>query len=198
MWLDELNTQFLISLGEPMATPQRSLVLKAQNLLLLALLSGLGLANSDHELVVWQTLSAADYTLVVERTVFNNLFTRQSETPQLIYCRRVRQLVANLKRNAPRLVQYDPSYLALASMDELGQGLPPAMERARVIAARRQLIKDMAEERVRLINSDYVGAHQCRACRGWKTTFYQMQTRSADEPMTVFVTCLQCGSRHRE
>lgn len=195
MWLDELNTQLQSNLGEPIPTVQRLLVLKAQHLLLLALLSGLGLTSTDHELVVWQSLSAEDYAVVMERTVFNTLL---SETPQLLYCRRVRQLVANLKRNAPRLLQYDPSYLALASMDELGQGLPPAMERAQVIAARRKFIKDMAEERVRLINSDYVGAYQCRACRGWKTTYYQMQTRSADEPMTIFVTCLQCGKRHKE
>jgi len=28
-----------------------------------------------------------------------------------------------------------------------------------------------------------------------KCTFYQLQTRSADEPMTTFVTCLTCGAR---
>ena len=28
-----------------------------------------------------------------------------------------------------------------------------------------------------------------------KCTYYQLQTRSADEPMTTFVTCLQCGCR---
>ena len=28
-----------------------------------------------------------------------------------------------------------------------------------------------------------------------KCTYYQLQTRSADEPMTTFVTCLNCGAR---
>ena len=28
-----------------------------------------------------------------------------------------------------------------------------------------------------------------------KCTYYQLQTRSADEPMTTFVTCITCGSR---
>ena len=28
-----------------------------------------------------------------------------------------------------------------------------------------------------------------------KCTYYQLQTRSADEPMTTFVTCLNCGCR---
>jgi len=35
----------------------------------------------------------------------------------------------------------------------------------------------------------------CRKCKGNQCTYYQMQTRSADEPMTTFVTCLLCSSR---
>ena len=36
---------------------------------------------------------------------------------------------------------------------------------------------------------------QCRKCKSRKCTYYQLQTRSADEPMTTFVTCITCGSR---
>ena len=35
----------------------------------------------------------------------------------------------------------------------------------------------------------------CRKCKSNKCTYYQMQTRSADEPMTTFVTCIECGQR---
>jgi transcription elongation factor S-II len=35
----------------------------------------------------------------------------------------------------------------------------------------------------------------CRKCRSKKCTYFQQQTRSADEPMTTFVTCLQCDAR---
>ena len=37
----------------------------------------------------------------------------------------------------------------------------------------------------------------CRKCKSNKTTYYQLQTRSADEPMTTFVTCLDCGNRFK-
>jgi transcription elongation factor S-II len=37
----------------------------------------------------------------------------------------------------------------------------------------------------------------CRKCKSKKCTYYQLQTRSADEPMTTFVTCLNCGQRWR-
>lgn len=35
----------------------------------------------------------------------------------------------------------------------------------------------------------------CRKCKSKKCNYYQMQTRSADEPMTTFVSCLECGHR---
>ena len=35
----------------------------------------------------------------------------------------------------------------------------------------------------------------CRKCKSNKCSYYQLQTRSADEPMTTFVTCVNCGNR---
>ena len=35
----------------------------------------------------------------------------------------------------------------------------------------------------------------CRKCKGNQCTYYQMQTRSADEPMTTFCNCILCGNR---
>ena len=33
----------------------------------------------------------------------------------------------------------------------------------------------------------------CKKCHKKNCTYYEMQTRSADEPATIFVTCLDCG-----
>lgn len=38
---------------------------------------------------------------------------------------------------------------------------------------------------------------KCRKCKARECTYYQLQTRSADEPMTTFVTCLNCGHNWR-
>jgi transcription elongation factor S-II len=35
----------------------------------------------------------------------------------------------------------------------------------------------------------------CYKCKKRKCTYYELQTRSADEPMTTFVSCLNCGNR---
>ncbi len=39
------------------------------------------------------------------------------------------------------------------------------------------------------------GMFRCNKCKSMKTTYYQMQTRSADEPMTTFVTCMNCNTK---
>jgi transcription elongation factor S-II len=37
--------------------------------------------------------------------------------------------------------------------------------------------------------------YTCRKCKSNKCSYYQLQTRSADEPMTTFITCISCGNR---
>lgn len=39
------------------------------------------------------------------------------------------------------------------------------------------------------------GIFKCAKCNQRKTTYYSRQLRSADEPMTNFITCLNCGNR---
>lgn len=39
------------------------------------------------------------------------------------------------------------------------------------------------------------GQFQCSKCKSHDTSYVQMQTRSADEPMTTFVHCQNCGNR---
>ena len=64
--------------------------------------------------------------------------------------------------------------------------------------------KDLIDEKYKrdrvLYEIDQGGAtddFKCSRCKQRKCTYYELQTRSADEPMTVFVTCLNCGKRWR-
>jgi len=60
----------------------------------------------------------------------------------------------------------------------------------------------MADRMRREIRKEYLakeiknqeGFFTCGRCKSNKTTYFQMQTRSADEPMTVFVSCFNCGN----
>jgi DNA-directed RNA polymerase subunit M/transcription elongation factor TFIIS/Pyruvate/2-oxoacid:ferredoxin oxidoreductase gamma subunit len=38
----------------------------------------------------------------------------------------------------------------------------------------------------------------CTRCHKRECTYYEMQTRSADEPMTIFITCLNCSKHWRQ
>ncbi|BAT22697.1 putative transcription elongation factor SII [Yellowstone lake phycodnavirus 3] len=76
--------------------------------------------------------------------------------------------------------------------------------------------RDLAMEARKAMEEDYNGLFKCGKCKSVKTTYYQMQTRSADEPMvrftlsyilamalltflslsqTTYVTCKGCGNR---
>jgi len=76
--------------------------------------------------------------------------------------------------------------------------------------------KDLAMEAAKAKDENYEGQFKCGKCKSTKTTYYQMQTRSADEPMvsslllffmlivirtntpaqqTTFVTCMNCNNR---
>ena len=39
---------------------------------------------------------------------------------------------------------------------------------------------------------------KCRKCNSRSCSYYEVQTRSADEPMTQFITCLSCSNRWRQ
>lgn len=66
----------------------------------------------------------------------------------------------------------------------------PVFERVAYKALRKQITVDA--------DKAPDGMFQCGKCKSKKTTFYQMQTRSADEPMTCFIQCIACGSRWRQ
>ena len=39
---------------------------------------------------------------------------------------------------------------------------------------------------------------RCSRCQKKMTTYYEMQTRSADEPMTIFINCMNCGKQWKQ
>ena len=42
------------------------------------------------------------------------------------------------------------------------------------------------------------GIFKCPKCKQHSTTYYSLQTRSADEPMTNYITCMSCEYRWKE
>lgn len=59
----------------------------------------------------------------------------------------------------------------------------------------RKMLRDKSKYEVNIEAAS--SSFFCRKCHKNKTAYYQLQTRSADEPMTTFVTCLNCDARWR-
>ncbi|KAL1955332.1 hypothetical protein VTO42DRAFT_8672 [Malbranchea cinnamomea] len=64
---------------------------------------------------------------------------------------------------------------------------------------KRKEVADVLGGKDEWANADSM-ATQCPAegCNGDRGYFYQLQIRSADEPMTTFFKCTTCGTRWRE
>lgn len=66
----------------------------------------------------------------------------------------------------------------------------------------KQEIKDIGKNTLDSLRSDwedkhapvYEGVHKCEKCGGSRTTSKEIQMRSADEPMTIFIRCIDCGN----
>lgn len=65
----------------------------------------------------------------------------------------------------------------------------------------KQEIKDIRSEReYNKFTSKLVAStdqYTCGRCKKNECTYYQMQTRAADEPMTTFISCIHCGNKWR-
>jgi DNA-directed RNA polymerase subunit M/transcription elongation factor TFIIS len=94
----------------------------------------------------------------------------------------------NNTRLLTRLLNGEFTAYDLASMDH--QRMHPAAwkelidERTKRDRTLYEINKEMATD-----------IYKCGKCHKRECTYYQLQTRSADEPMTTFVTCINCGHR---
>ena len=52
-----------------------------------------------------------------------------------------------------------------------------------------------APMQVPAVEPEHQGAFKCGRCRSWNTEYTQLQTRSADEPLTTYVHCKNCDRR---
>jgi transcription elongation factor S-II len=65
---------------------------------------------------------------------------------------------------------------------------------------RDQFEKQQIREKKQLEGNRNMATDQFLCTRCWKRecTYYEMQTRSADEPMTIFINCVNCGKHWRQ
>tara|TARA_R110002074_G_scaffold157029_1_gene313532 strand:+ start:832 stop:1350 length:519 start_codon:yes stop_codon:yes gene_type:complete len=62
------------------------------------------------------------------------------------------------------------------------------------IANKEDYAKKFLRSKELELPDDYEGLNKCGKCKSMRTTYYQLQTRSADEPMTTFCRCHTCDN----
>jgi len=125
-----------------------------------------------------------------------------------VYTEKVRSLVFNLKKNSQirdQIIfgQVSPDQLIKMSAEELQteEKKKECDATVKKLQDSRRLDWERANEKkindMCGIKGDMLKASlfTCGRCKSTKTTSTQKQTRSADEPMTVFVLCMNCGNR---
>lgn len=113
-----------------------------------------------------------------------------------VYLCKARQLYANI--NPDTYVQNKRLLYRLREKEMMPHELS-SMKREQLYPERWQAIMDRAlvllknayEPRMIAMTDQYT----CGKCKKKKITYYELQTRSADEPTTHFFTCLNCGHR---
>jgi len=106
-----------------------------------------------------------------------------------IYIDRLRSIYKNLNENIIQLINsgtIQPHLVAFMTHQEL---CPEKW--SELIDAKSKRDQHIFETNLEAATDTF----KCRKCKSNKCTYYLQQTRSADEPMTIFVTCIECGQR---
>lgn len=141
------------------------------------------------------------YWINLERAIFNWTIQESGNRKALqewsnpyfvqLYMDRLRTIWHNLKTLPHLVAQIESDELLPQTCVFMShQEMNPAKWQA-MIDAKSKRDKHKFEQRLEAATDTF----QCRKCKTKHCTYYQMQTRSADEPMTIFVTCLDCGLR---
>lgn len=105
-----------------------------------------------------------------------------------LYSARLKTMIYNLKKEdlLERIKTNQVTAKMLASMTH--QEMSPEKWRARM---ELKMLRDKSKLSTNIEAS--TDLFTCKKCKSKKCTYYELQTRSADEPATIFITCLDCG-----
>jgi len=107
------------------------------------------------------------------------------------YKHRLLSVLFNLKNNPAMVKKVKPKELETLTPGQMWPDGP--FGRTEKWIRERETAMELAKAKM---DTEYEGILTCPKCKSKKTSYYQLQTRSADEPATNFCSCL-CGHRWR-
>ncbi|KAI7834630.1 transcription factor S-II, central domain-containing protein [Kickxella alabastrina] len=167
----------------------------------LSCLSGDSTRNKCIELL-YNSIAAdsdADSEILLQRSSGIELveFEKAESSITTTYKSKIRSLCLNLRdkknpdlRNSVVLGIITPKHLCNMTSEEMA---PKELQ----MAIDKMNQENLADARAPIAEVSETDMFRCGRCGNRRCTYYQMQTRSADEPMTTFVTCVVCTNRWR-
>lgn len=130
-----------------------------------------------------------------------NYIPKNWKSPHFVelYRQTVRLVISNIHPNSP---VKNPRLLTRVIEGEFELSAIPHMTSYEMFPEKWFALRDKQLQREQKIlegnKSRATDQFKCRRCNKRECTYYEMQTRSADEPMTIFITCLNCGKEWRQ
>jgi len=143
-----------------------------------------------------QAIFEAAYNYAVK-----NYIARNWKSPLFIeiYRQVLRGVLSNIHPESP---VKNPRLMSRILDGELKLSDVPPMSAYEMFPEKWFTLKDKLLQREQKIlegnKSRATDQFKCRRCQKRECTYYELQTRSADEPMTIFITCLNCGKEWRQ
>jgi transcription elongation factor S-II len=129
-----------------------------------------------------------------------NEISWENERFRKMYSNKCRSILFNLKN------EKNPEFLEKVLTSEIKSNDLVHMSAQEIFPKLWEPFKQNLEEKEKrslksqgiLFESAVEGVYQCRKCKCRKIDHYGVQTRSADEPMTTYFTCLGCYHRWKD
>lgn len=137
----------------------------------------------------------------IEISVHNYVLKQHSRDDyRRFYARKIRSLVFNLtfEQFKSEILSKRYKYIDIPYLrhDQMCPDGPHAMMKRYIKQKDADILR--CKMLLETEKEDSKGLYTCKGCRSTATVFQAVQIRSADEPMTIFITCLNCENRWKE
>lgn len=131
----------------------------------------------------------------IEKTAFELLF--KSEDKGAKYINRAKAIASNLQDKKNNEFRYKILSQSIESKElctmDVKQMASSELQSKRLIAE-KEAFNSMRSDWHDVYAPVGIGMYTCENCKGQRTTSKELQLRSSDEPMTIFIRCVDCGN----
>ena len=151
---------------------------------------------------IFKTVLSEEMATVLEKSTFkytielgqkrNIIVNWENEIFKKMYINKSRSMYSNIinksNKDLPKLIKNIEAMPFMSSQEIFPKHWKELMD------TKYKRDKYLYEEKQEAMTDQF----KCGRCKSRECTYYELQTRSADEAMTTFITCLTCGNRWKQ